>query len=82
VDLSPVACILLRHMATTRPQLDIATAAEETGLTAAVIGDALVALSDANLVGQFMEPSDEGPHPTGLYRLTAEGRRTAQQLHE
>jgi hypothetical protein len=80
VDLSLAARILLRYMATTRPQLDVATAAEETGLTDGVIGNALVALSDANLVAQFMQPGDDGPQPTGIYRLTAEGRRTVQHL--
>ena len=80
MDLSPAARILLRHMVTTRPQLDVATAAQETGLTADVIGKTLVALHDANLVAQFMQPSDEGPQPTGIYRLTAEGRRIAQHL--
>lgn len=80
VDLSPAARILLRHMATKRPQLDVATAVQETDLTAGVIGNALVALHDANLVAQFMQPSDEGPEPTGIYRLTAEGRRIAQHL--
>ena len=69
-------------MATTRPQLDVATAADETGLTAGVIGNALVALSDANLIAQFIQPNDDGPQPTGIYRLTAEGRRIAQQLPE
>jgi hypothetical protein len=80
VKLEPAAETLLRHMAEEHPLLDLADAAEETGLAPAVAETAMLELCDAGYAKQRTPPQNGWPNSAVQFDITASGRRTASRL--
>jgi predicted ArsR family transcriptional regulator len=74
-DFTPAERTLLRHMALRHPEINLASAAEETGLPPEVTEPAMRSLCEVGLVEVLTHEVGGEARPYGVFKIVDRGKR-------